>query len=194
MAFTVEDGTGVPGATALASVAQLDDYLADMGATVTATLTEREVALIKASAYLSNESRYRWRGARVSPLQLLSWPRTGVALKDGPALPEGVVPPGVVRATCFLAYRALTSQPTLQPVLENGGLAVQTRTIDVLTTTFFAPAGGRTPMAEAVMTEAQGWIAPFLRDVAGGPADDVATPTLLHTDPDAFATGAFDWR
>lgn len=193
MAFVVEDGSGLATATSLASVVELADYATDTGVTLGDT-TSQQRSLIAATAYVLNESRFRYRGTRASATQALAWPRTGVVLRDGPALPDGTIPYALKRAVCALAARVSSGlTASLQPDLANGGLLVQTKTIDVLTTTYMRPEGGGGPTsAETIYPEVMGLIATFLREAHMGPYYDSVAPTLLHTNPAPFADGTYD--
>ncbi len=83
-ALVVEDGTQVAGANSYCTRAAADAYFSARGDTVwlTADYWERETALVKATDYLEQKYRLRWRGSRVGGSQPLNWPRRGVPIED----------------------------------------------------------------------------------------------------------------
>jgi hypothetical protein len=120
MALLVEDGTIVAGAESLASVADADLYHTNRGNTswtgVTAT---KEAALRRATDYMQQTYRQRWKGYRKDAVQALDWPRTFVYLEEFvhgavgtfPFLvPDTIVPLEVKNACCELALRALSGE------------------------------------------------------------------------------------
>jgi hypothetical protein len=112
--LNVEMGTGSPDSESYASVAQADDYHLKRGTTLWGTMqaADKEAALRRASDYLCEAYRMKWKGARAQLHQALDWPRIGVMLEDVGFAPytayvdTNVVPPQVVNATCELAFRA----------------------------------------------------------------------------------------
>lgn len=133
MAFTVEDGTGVPGANSYIAVAFADDYWADRGDTTWAALTtaEKESLLIRASSFLDAAYYQHYRGQRKTQEQGLAWPRTGVTDCDGFAVADNVVPLPVQKATAELALKA-NSTAELMPDSSTTGQVIE-ETVDVLT-------------------------------------------------------------
>ena len=91
---------------------------ADQGAanpTFAAVDTVREQCLRKATEYMEQAYRDRWKGLRTYPgVQSLSWPRYGVVV-DGYWIDSDDVPVEVERACAELAYKAMTE--TLSPDL-----------------------------------------------------------------------------
>lgn len=82
--LVVEDGTEVTSANSYVSRAFADAYFNEVQDTVwlTADVHQREAALVKATRYLEQKYRLRWRGARAGATQVLSWPRRGVPIED----------------------------------------------------------------------------------------------------------------
>jgi len=113
MALIVEDGTGVPGAESLASVAFADAYWAARtnrayAATWTAATTAaKEGALREATAYL-NSLDGSFRGVRRGYVQGCVWPRTD-ALDDA-RYPLPALPDALRAATAELAVRSLSAE------------------------------------------------------------------------------------
>lgn len=121
MALTVEDGSVVTGAESLASVADADAYHDKRGNTAWAALATpaKEANLRKGTDYLVQNYRSRWKGYRVSALQVLDFPRYGIYmeefLRDGlGATPylvaDNIVPTEVKNAVCELALRAIDGE------------------------------------------------------------------------------------
>lgn len=152
----VEDGGLVPGANSFATLDQADAYHSDMGnlSWQEASETIRIQALIRAGRYLNSLA---WKGVCKSQDQDMSWPRTGVADRDGRAVAEGKVPKSVVMAQCEAAAREVESPGALEPDLERGGLVAASK-VDCLETTWLdsAPAG-------TVFTAVKGLLAGYLR-------------------------------
>jgi hypothetical protein len=124
MSLVTEDGSARADAESLASVAAADTYHLSRGnvSWSGAMTADKENALRRATDYMEQEYRTKWRGARIGVTQALDWPRYGVQLDDVgfgryPALvPANTVPPQVVQACCELAFRALSGPlaPDLQ--------------------------------------------------------------------------------
>lgn len=103
----VETGSGASDSQSYASVADADVYHAARGRTLWATMseTERENALIRATDYMGQTYRARWKGCRVNSTQALDWPRYGVSV-DNFAVASNVVPAEVTKACMELALIA----------------------------------------------------------------------------------------
>lgn len=144
MALIVEDGSIVAGAESYCSVAAADDYHSKRGNAAWAALddtTEKEPALRKATDYMVQEYRQRWKGYRKSATQALDWPRSAVYLEPvqygggvepNPLLvSDTIVPDEVVKACAELAIRASTT--VLSADLEQ---AVRSETVGPISTTY----------------------------------------------------------
>lgn len=107
MALIVETGAGIANAESYISVADATTRHANNGMTNWATLstTEMEAALRRATVYMEQAFRERWRGRRSYFTQALSWPRWGVIV-DGFPIYATVVPPEVAAACADLALKA----------------------------------------------------------------------------------------
>lgn len=134
MALTVEDGTGLADAESYASVADADSYHALRGNTLWATMseTEKEAALRRATDYLVQAYRLRFKGTRVNGVQTLDWPRNFVEREDftyatlngysyiGGAYyyPSDDVPVEMVQACCLAAFKAASGDlaPDIEPL------------------------------------------------------------------------------
>lgn len=116
MTITVETGSGSSSAQSYASVADADAWHAARGITVWAPLLteEKEAALVRATAYMTQVYRTRWAGRRLTNTQALDWPRCWVPRIDGPSgygihpdyYPQDQVPREVRDACCELALSA----------------------------------------------------------------------------------------
>lgn len=117
MALVTEDGTGMATAESFISVADAETRLSNLGDTTFAALTtaEKEQALRKATNFMEQRYRTKWRGTRLYRDQALSWPRYGAEV-DGYTLDSNYVPADVANACADLALISLTE--TLNPNLD----------------------------------------------------------------------------
>lgn len=115
MSITVEDGSIVAGAESYQTVAGADTYHSNRGNTSWAALATpaKEQALRKATDYMTQAYRSRWKGFRVDTNQALDWPRAYVYINDY-AISEEVSSttiPSEIKAACSeLALRASTEE------------------------------------------------------------------------------------
>jgi hypothetical protein len=124
MSLITENGSGLADAESLASVAQADAYHAVRANSLWATLTteEKEAALRRATDYMEQMYRLKWKGTRASLTQALDWPRLNVELEDigfgrfAAYVPYNTVPKEVIQACCEMAFRAAGGElaPDLQ--------------------------------------------------------------------------------
>lgn len=108
MSLIVEDGTIVPGAESLTSVAEATAYHAARGNAAWAALatdTIREQCLRKGTDFMRQAYRSRWQGVKVDEDQALDWPRYDVVV-EGYAIDSDIVPTEVKNACAELALRA----------------------------------------------------------------------------------------
>lgn len=82
MAFTIEDGTGITGANAFVSVAELNEYMTDRGEDVYANInSEKQAAIIKASQdYI--DTFFTFKGDSLTTTQGMQIPTDEVGLVD----------------------------------------------------------------------------------------------------------------
>lgn len=125
MAFLVEDGSGLAGATSYLAVAAADLYFADRGvaAWADAEVAARQAALIAASQYL--DATFCWKGVRRTQGQGLDWPRRGADDAEGLAISETAVPQSLRDAAAELAREALKGP--LAPAAARGGAVTRSR-------------------------------------------------------------------
>jgi len=115
--FVVEDGTGLPDATAYDTVENVSDYIetfynskfSDWDAL---SQGAKESAIMTASMYIDQNNEFL--GMIVNCHQGLKWPRCGVCVK-GCAIPSDVVPDyafgSITKATAEYAWRAALEGP-----------------------------------------------------------------------------------
>lgn len=109
MAFTVETGTGIAGANAYDSVANIDTHHADRGTTnwTDFTTVEKEQAIVRASDYIDKRFGRRFVGVRATKGQGLEWPRLSAFDQDGFLLSAiDAVPRQLLKAIAEYALRA----------------------------------------------------------------------------------------
>lgn len=129
MSLEVETGTGSATAESYCSVADADARHTAFGnAGWTGADTVKEQALRKATAYMEQAYRDRWKGTKLYRAQALSWPRYG-AIVDGWDIDSTVVPNEVRDACADLALRALTE--TLNPDLTRAVIREKVGPIEV---------------------------------------------------------------
>lgn len=112
MTLIVENGDIVAGSESYESVSGADLYHSNRGNSAWAALTtqQKEIALRKATDYLTQNYRNKWEGFRVSPYQSLDWPRYYTTTNDtgGLSLIEpNVIPVEIRNACCELALRSV---------------------------------------------------------------------------------------
>jgi hypothetical protein len=160
MTLIVETGAGLTTANTMASMADADSYHSVRANSDwdDADYDAKEAALVKASAYLCDETRFPWVGTKaVGYNQRMPWPRTGAVETDGTVVPDNVVPWRVVDAVCALAGLSVVGTD-LQPPLEHGGQIVS-ESVGAISVTYAAGAPTGT-----FYQAAEGLVAPLLRN------------------------------
>jgi hypothetical protein len=175
VAVVVEDGTGKANADSYISEADAVTYLGLRGDTVFAALSavNQAVMLRKATDYMVQVFRLRWKGSRVSINQALDWPRNFVFLDDygntegqygygaaGLVVLNNVVPTEITHACALLALRANSGD--LAPDVSR---VVKRRKIDTIETEYEA---GSVPWKSyrAVVN----LLTPYISSMSVGPA------------------------
>lgn len=136
MSLNVESGAGLPDSESYASVAQSDDYHGKRGNSAWAALTndQKEIALRKATDFITQSYRQRWKGYRAKPsTQALDWPRLNVCVDDNGIvliIEDDEVPEEVVKACCELALRSISDEG-LNPDVERLVKSVSVASISV---------------------------------------------------------------
>jgi len=144
MTLIVEDGTGIAGAEAYASVAYADAYWAARPqsplsvAWAAATTATKEGGMREGADYLDAEYGDAYRGTKAGTVQGRLWPRSNANDDAGYPLPG--LPTELKNANCELAARAITA-PLVED-LDRGG-KIQTVKAGAVAVTYSdtAPAG-----------------------------------------------------
>jgi hypothetical protein len=175
MALVVEDGTGLAGAESYVSVADATAYHAARGNAAWAAVasdTVREQLLRKATDYMVQVYRLRWKGWRISVTQALDWPRSEVERADYAALqtngmttisgeyyyPADEVPAEVEKACFELALVAIDGD--LNPDIGRRTIREKVDVIEVEYDRF-------SPLAK-MYRDVDGWLAPLLDSFGSG--------------------------
>lgn len=170
----VETGAVVPGANGYITVENANAYHAARRNTAwTGTVATKEGAIIRATDYMVQVYRQRWKGSRMDQTQALDWPRGYVDLEPfikGALYPYGTFPymvpnnivPDLVQNACAeLALRSLTGA-----LWEDATPQVQSETVGPVSVTYapYAQARARTfPAVDAMLAE-------FLKSLGGAMA------------------------
>lgn len=172
MALIVEDGTVVAGAESYISVADANTYHTDRGNTAwTGSDAVKEAALRKATEYMVQVYRLRWKGYRVSGTQALDWPRSMVERDDyafttlnGQTViggdyyyPNDDVPIEVARSCAELALKSLST--TLSPDIGRRTIREKVDVIEVE----YDPNSPQYTLYRSI----DGWLSPYLSGQGG---------------------------
>lgn len=116
MTLIVENGTGLSTAESYISVADATTYFTKRGNETWADVDDKEGALVRATDFMLNMYRLRWKGSRISQTQALDWPRLYVEKPIGEPLyglpvyyDSDEIPTEVKQACAELALRASTA-------------------------------------------------------------------------------------
>lgn len=165
MALEVEDGTGKANAESYITVAAADARHTALGNTAwTGSDAVKESALRRATQYMIQAYRGRWRGTRLLRAQALDWPRHG-AVVDGFDWPSNEVPAEVANACADLALRALAGDlnadqngravirekvgPLETEYAEYGSTAAQYRAVDMALSALLTGGGANVRLVRA---------------------------------------------
>jgi len=163
MALIVEDGTVVANAESYASVSDADAYCANRGITAWAgySTAQKEQRLRRATDYMIEMYRQRWKGVRYNASQLLDWPRAYVFLSPaltGPpypadsvpySVPNNIVPELVKRACIELALRVKLTEVSGGLLPDQTGPQVLSETVGPISTTY-APYAKQEPQYSSI--------------------------------------------
>jgi hypothetical protein len=126
MAFTLENGSGVAGANAYVTEAELETYADDRS--VTLASGDESAAIVRASAALDAIYRPRFVGYKTHGRnQGLEWPRTAAYDREGYVVDGASIPVEIKNAVCEMAIRELTEPNSMLPDLERGGQILMMR-------------------------------------------------------------------
>ncbi|HEY8066627.1 MAG TPA: DnaT-like ssDNA-binding protein [Methylosinus sp.] len=165
--LTVETGSGLPGADALASVANCDAYHAARGnAAWTGADADKEAAIRRATAYLSRS--VTWAGLRThGRAQALAWPRASCTDLEGYGIRSDEIPIEIVSACAELALIELETPNALAPVIVPSE-AIKREVIGQIETEYANPLAGAEEH-RAVSAMVRDLIAPFVCRGGGSP-------------------------
>ena len=90
MSFTVEDGTGIAGATSYIALVDARAYALDRDLTLPSDDTECQQSLVRGFDYVES-FRGQYKGSRTTATQAGQFPRTGIYI-DGQLLAAGDIP------------------------------------------------------------------------------------------------------
>lgn len=129
MAFVVEDGTGVAGATAYAPVAYADDYFLTRGIAAWGEFTQeqKEGFLVQGTDYIDTIWGARLKGVPVFEGQALCFPRA----QTPSAYTPGPLPVNLMKANCEYALMAGSGPLNASPVVDETGQLLQKRVEEV---------------------------------------------------------------
>lgn len=165
MTLVVEDGTGLTDAESYISVAAADARHTALGNTAwTGTDAAKEAALRRATQYMLQAYRGRWKGTRLLRAQALDWPRYGATV-DGFDISSSEVPADVANACADLALRALAGDlnadqdgraivrdkvgPVETEYSAHGSTAVQYRSVDMALSSYLTGGGANVRLIRA---------------------------------------------
>lgn len=135
MTLIIEDGTGLPNGESYVSVIDADTYHSNRGNSTWAALTnaQKESALRKATDYLVQFYRDKWKGYRTKPsTQALDWPRQGVEVDDAyiiEYIDDSIIPSELKNACAELALKA--NSESLNPDIERQTASVSIASLSV---------------------------------------------------------------
>lgn len=128
MALIVEDGTGLSTAESYLSVSDADAYHdahSAPAAWTSASDSEKEAALRRATEYLDQKYHFRWLGIRKVEEQALDWPRTSVLDRDGYEVDDNSLPRVLKNATAILALKVIEGDTLFEDVDQPGNLTAE---------------------------------------------------------------------
>lgn len=126
MAFTVEDGTGVPDANAYIDTAFLVEYFAERGVTFTEDDDAQKTWIVQATDYVGQVFGWRLIGTRMTATQGLHFPAYGAITRSGVLLEDDIVPLQMKRAVAEYARRARSGPLMPDPTVDATGFSVVT--------------------------------------------------------------------
>lgn len=153
--FTVEDGSVVANANALAALADVNQYWENRGDTSWAgdgaDDDAKHVLIIKATAYLVSRYRGRWKGEVVSEGQSLPFPRNYIYTEEKIELAGDAVPAVVIEAVAELSKLAVSDE--LLAEQERGGRISRVKAGPVdISYEPGSPAGRVFPLVDALLS------------------------------------------
>ncbi len=141
------------GTDAYVSLAACDAYHAALGNTAWTGLdAAKEVAIRKATLWVDNAYRGRWKGIRCDTTQPLAWPRWDVTDEDGLYVDPATIPTAIANATCEAALRIIAGTD-LDPDRDRGG-RIKSESVGSLSVVYAdgAPSGTTYPRIDRMVS------------------------------------------
>lgn len=128
LTLIVEDGSIVANANTYVDMTFCSNYQIMMGNTdwVSYAQVDREAAILRAMRWLENFEG-KWKGARATRSQALSWPRVNMLDHDGYEIEDSVIPTDLKEAVCEAAYQEIKSKDVFNPGLSAGNSVLEKR-------------------------------------------------------------------
>lgn len=165
----VEDGSIVPDANTYADLATVRAYCDARGLIIPDGDDELSQMIFIAMDYIE-AMETRFKGHRVSPLQNLAWPRSGVVIICGqPPLPDNTIPKNLINALCQLTADAAANDGELNTNVTE--FAVRQETVGPLTTIYAtggSNSGSTTQPFQPIFTKFNNFMKPLLIPQSGG--------------------------
>lgn len=148
----IEDGTGLAGAQAYVSAADVLMYAVARGKSFTDD-TQGESAIVRATTWL--DAAYKWPGNRThGRSQSLQWPRTGAIDADDYVIADNEIPSELVAASCEAAIREYLTPGFLTPDVVPGKVVQSARVDGAVSVTYAVRKGddvsGQIPVITAI--------------------------------------------
>jgi len=141
------------GTDAYVSLAACDAYHTALGNTAWTGLdAAKEVAIRKATLWVDNAYRGRWKGIRCDTTQPLAWPRWDVTDEDGLYVDSATIPTAIANATCEAALRIIAGSD-LDPDRDRGG-RIKSESVGSLSVVYAdgAPSGTTYPRIDRMVS------------------------------------------
>lgn len=141
------------GTDAYVSLAACDAYHTALGNTAWTGLdAAKEVAIRKATLWVDNAYRGRWKGIRCDTTQPLAWPRWDVTDEDGLYVDSATIPTAIANATCEAALRIIAGTD-LDPDRDRGG-RIKSESVGSLSVVYAdgAPSGTTFPRIDRIVS------------------------------------------
>lgn len=178
MAIIVEDGTGLDTAESYASVAEFEDYCTARGydySSLDSTGIEQKLRM--AADYI--DSRWRFKGSRLTEDQALEFPRDG--LLDWSSREVTGIPRRLKNAQCELAFKGISDAAFF---VDNDKIGIQSEKVGPLETTYAKDASSAGGSISKEYEGIRSMLAQYLRDprqITGVPHSGTQSTTAIFT-------------
>lgn len=145
MALIIETGAGLSNSDAYVDEAYVTAYATKFGLTFpgTASATQQEVAVRKATQFLDVKYEPRTIGIRAHETQALAWPRVDATDSDGYTQSSTAIPEELKEATAEAAVKALAGEDLLPDVADPGALTAKSTKVGPIEISKEWAAGGK---------------------------------------------------